>query len=1052
MLIIHTSNRLEALADMLAAMLERDPLSPFIAETVVTQSTGMSCWLSLSLAQRLGVAAHIEFPFPAKFAEEEIARLLPSAAVSAVYRREVLPWRIHTVLPSLLGEPEFAQLAHYAGQDPAKLWQLCQQLAATFDRYVAHRPQMLGEWDAGRSTPEERWQARLWLALADGATHPAALVAKAASIASIAAPRCAIFGLSSLAPTYVEFLTMVAAHREVHLFLLAPTRHYWGDTMSEREIARLAQWAARHKKIVGAEFAEPGHPLLGSLGKVGRDFHESLVGLSAGEEFEAFIPTERTTLLARVQDDILELTPDIEKVQPDDSIRLHNCHSPVRELEVLHDQLLALFDDDPTLTPRDVLVAVPNIEDYAPYIEGVFGAPESDAVRFPFSIADREVRAESGVADAFLSALELADSRFTATSVLSLLDCPAMHTKFGFTESDLPLVRQWVVESGIRWGRDAAHRAELNLPQTTEHTWQFGLDRLILGFALPGDGAHLFEGILPEPAVEGSLADALGHFAAFTHALFEQTAALREPRPAAEWSTSLHAALLTLCESDHDFAEQWRDVAQALASLAVNAELAQHREPVPFSVIRDCVRELIAGPQRANSFLRGGVTFCSLRPMRAIPHRVICLLGMNDGAFPRQDRAPAFDLTAAHPRPGDRSTRDDDRYLFLEAIISARDRLILSWCGQSAQDNSPLPPSVVVSELLDVLARNYGVAADALITKHRLQPFSPRYFEGGPLFSYSAENARGAASSRARSNPLPFAAPLAAAEVSHDVTLDRLTDALIKPAQFFARERLGIQLPFDDPQPEDVEPLKTTRLDEYRIASQLTAAYFSGVDADTLLPATTGTGALPHGYAGESFFRDTALDVERLTALAPGPAKEPVPVAIGIGEWRITGSLRIATASGLLSIRPASLKGHDFLRAWIAHLALCIAVPSGIEICSFLIGKEDAFTYTRLTPAEATTALQDLLALYATLHATPLPLFPETSLVFAEYSLNIGGRKKKDPLVAAKGRWLDGDWPESRDPWNALVWRDAPEPLGEDFAQLALAVFTPLLNHRTPLK
>ncbi len=1060
MLIIHTSNRLEALAEMLAGMIRQNPLPPLMPETVVTQSIGMSRWLCLSLAEKLGVAANFVFPFPARFAEEELARLLPAQACSPIYRREVLPWRIHAVLAPLLEDADFKQLGEYAGDDSERTWHLCQQLAATFDRYVAHRPQMLREWDAGRSTPEERWQAKLWKALGDGAQHPAALLMKAMSLPpDTSAPRCAIFGLSALAPTYLEFLSMVSTHREVHLFLLAPTRHYWGDIQSEREKARLIKWSARHNKIAGAEHSEPGHPLLASLGKVGRDFHEALVELSATEEPDAFISSGGDTLLGRLQDDILELTPldeERDALPPDDSLRLHNCHSPVRELEVLHDQLLAAFEADPSLTPRDVLVAVPDIEDYAPFIDGVFGAPESEAVRFPYSIADREVRAESSVADAFLRALELVESRFPASAVLTLLDCPAVHTKFGFTETDLPLVRQWIVDSGIRWGRDAEHRAELNLPQSREHTWQFGLDRLILGFALPGDGTQLFHNILPEPAVEGSLADTLGRFALFAHTLFEKAAELRLPRSVAEWVTSLQSTLTALCENDHDFAERWTDVAQTMAEIAANAALAQHREVVPFSVIRDCVREALEGSQRATAFLRGGITFCSLRPMRAIPHRVVCLLGIHDTAFPRQDRAPAFDLTAAQPRPGDRSTRDDDRYLFLEALISARDRLIISWCGQSARDNSPLPPSVIVSELLDVLVRHYGVAVDALITNHRLQPFSRRYFEGGALFSYSADNALGASSALTPGPAQPFVATLPPEPPSPDVSLDRLIEALTRPARFFASERLGIQLPYEEAQPQDSEPFETGRLEEYALASRLTDAHFAGTDIDSLFKSTTATGMLSHGYAGESFFQDTALEVRRLTSRAPDSAKEPVPVLVALGQWRIAGTLRIVTTEGLLSLRPATLKGRDYLRAWISHLVLCASEPTGLHPRSILIGDDGAFEYAKVPCEEASQHLLALLELYATLHEKPIPLFPESAHDFATYSLNIGGRKKKDPHEAAASKWFGGQYavgrPESRDPWNSLVWRDEPNPLGDEFARISLAVFSPLLNYLTSRK
>ena len=1061
MLFVHTSNRLETLARELAAIIKSDPLPPLIPETVVTQRAGMGRWLSLALADELGVAANIQFPFPAKFAEDEISRLLPNASVSPHFRREVLPWRIHAVIRPLLEEPDFSTLRAYAGDDAEKLWHLCQQLAATFDRYIAHRPRMLCAWDTGRAEPGEEWQAQLWSALGEPASHPAALIERARAVTKTPnVRRCAIFGLSSLAPTYVDFLAMLAERRDVHLFLLAPTEHYWGDLQSEREKARFIAWSERTGRIAGAEHIDEGHPLLASFGKVGRDFHEALIELPTGGGRESFETNGSESLLARLQDDILQLRVHAENralLPNDDSIRLHACHSPVRELEVLHDQLLAMFAADPTLKPRDILVAVPAIEDYAPFIEGVFGAPESDAVRFPFSIADREVRGESSVTDAFLRVLELADSRFPSSAVLALLDCPAVHTKFDFSESDLPLIRQWVIDSGIRWGRDAEQRSELHLPASNEHTWQFGLDRLILGFALPGDGRQLFCDILPEPAVEGSLADALGRFASFTHTLFAQTDKLNESRSAADWSTTLRDTLLALFESDHDFAESWRDVALPLASIAENAALAGHTASLPFSVIRQHLRELLGSAPRGSAFLRGGITFCSLRPMRAIPHRVICLLGMNDGAFPRLDHAPAFDLTASKPRPGDRSTRDDDRYLFLETLLSARDRILISWCGQSARDNSHLPPSVVVSELLDTLKRSYEIDPDQLITRHRLQPFSPHYFGNGDLFSYSVENALGAASTQLNDTTSPFAAALPVLEIPKQITIERLTDALIRPSRFFARERLGMQLPYDEPQPSDTEPFETNGLDEYTLSAHLTEAHFRGIPVDALLRPSTATGILPHGYAGKSFFHDTALNIRRLTSLAaahaPGPALDPVPVSVTVGDWQISGSLRVATAAGLLSLRPATLKGHDFLRGWISHVVLCASQPPNVPPRSILIGEKSCCEYGKLPAAEATGILETLLTIYEQIHSNAVPLFPESSLAFADYEMNPGSRKKT-PQSAAEDRWFGSRFvsgnAERDDDWNALVWRDT-HPFGDEFARIARAVFGPLLKNRTEL-
>lgn len=1058
MLIVHTSNRLESLGAALASIFQSDPLPPLEAETVVTQSTGMSRWLCFTLAERLGVTANIRFPFPANFATAELARLLPSVTVPAFLEREFLPWRIHAVLDELLPLPEFKMLGDYAEDDFRKQWDLCKQLAATFDRYIAHRPQMLRDWDAGKVAPEHRWQARLWKSITRDALHPAALLERAARLDSApSAPRCSIFGLSSLAPTYLEFLQILSAHREVHLFLLAPTRHYWGDVQSSREKARFLRWCQRRNIPADASSIEEGHPLLASLGTVGRDFHDALIDIPGTDMPDSFVPQPDGTLLQRLQNDILELRPHAGEraVNPGDhSIQLHNSHSPRRELEILHDQLLALFEEDPTLTPRDVLVAVPDIDEYAPFIDSIFGSPESDTVQFPYTIADRQLRAESGVADAFLRILELADTRMTATSVLAVLENPAVHRKFGIGEDEIELIRQWIAESGIRWGRNGAHRGKFGLPENNEHTWEFGLDRLILGFALPGDGKTLFERILPALAVEGSLSETLGKFATFLNALFDACNAMQEPLTVAEWSRGLLDMLTTMCESDYESADQWRQVADAINLLETRATAAEHSKVVPFSIIRESATDAIAASERAASFLRGGITFCSLKPMRAIPHRIVCLAGMNDGAFPRQNRAASFDITAAQPRPGDRSIRDDDRYLFLEALLSARDQLIISWCGQSPRDNSPLPPSVIVVELLDVLTRAYDVSVESLVTKHRLQAFNAEYFSGGPLFSYSAANATGAA---LRGNPnsvTSFATTVSKTDIPRDVTIDRLVYALTAAAQFHAKERLGITLPYSESDPGDQEPIDISGLEKYALQSRIVETLLTGSDTERLRTAAAASGELPHGYAGAGRFGDILTDATALTTEAnerlPGPLINPTPVSVLIGDRIISGSLGLAKAGGLLRIRCARLGGKDLLSAWVQHLANCAAPFCGIERRSVIVASDTVAELRELSPGDAKAALHRLLELHDVLHSRPLPLFPKASCIFAEYSLNRSGTLKASPSAKAATAWSGDDFTgggEGLERWNRLVWRDYQNPLGDEFQSIAMLVFEPLLKH-----
>ncbi len=1100
-LILHRSHRLEWLADALAQQLRAHPCPPLVAEKVVVQSLGLRKWLSQQLAMRLGVSMNIDFPFPATFVEETFGVMTGSEKPSPVYRREVLPWRIHAALPALLGEREFAQLRRYAGAEPLRLWQLATQVATVFDRYLAYRPDMLLRWEEGDVREGEEWQGRLWRTIARGTAHAAKLLrdrtrkaapqpstaewvedrwlddlplfaaARKAPAKTVPETRVSIFGISSMAPFHLQVLEALAETTDVHVYLLTPTFEYWGDIRSEREQARMRKWMAKRGANPQGHLISEGHPLLASLGKIGREFHEAVLDLTPAGEHEYYfdegpLPTRELRMLAALQGSLLSLAVPEEKVElsaEDRSIQIHNCHSPMRELEVLHDQLLALFSEDLTLKPRDVLVSVTNMEIYAPCIEAVFGATESEEVRFPFSITDRAAHAENVVADALLRILDVADSRYTANGVLGLLDCAPIRARFEITEADLPLLWDWVMRSGIRWGIDAAHRESMGLPGVPEHTWRFGLDRLLLGYALPPEGRALYGGILPDADVEGDLAVTLGRFAAYCEELFAAGRRLAEVEgDAAEWAQELRAALARMCSGDDRLAESFRGTGAKLDAIAECATLAGNTETLPFTVMRAHVAGLFADTDSGGGFLRGGITFCSLKPMRAIPHRVIAVLGLNDDAFPRATRAPAFDLAAEQPRPGDRTLRDDDRYLYLEMLLSARDVLLLSYCGQSPKDNSMRPPSVLVAELVDFLARcfdpgdGYKSLGERLTVVHRLQAFSVEYFKpGSRLFSYSQDNARGAGrKSRTPADAEPFARALPGREVETELMLAVLIDALTQPARFFARARLNLALPFEQESVEDSEPIVLDARDRSMLMGDLISARLEEAPLGALLVPVRASGLLPHGYAGDSAFGETELEALRLAGVvathAPGSSLPSVSFSLTVGEWTLHGSLGPFTQSARVHLRTAKIRARDELAAWISHLALCAGAPDGYPRRTVVVGSDEVLLLLPVSADAAKQELERLLGLYRRTFSEPLPLFPESSQTYAEYKLNLTGGKRKAPLDAARWVWSDNSNDrailECDDRWNALVWRAHPEPLGKEFEHLATYVFEPLVR------
>ncbi len=1070
-LFLHTSNRLETLADALAHLLaEALPASPLEPQTVLVQSQGMQRWVSLQLADRLGVCMNCAFPFPRAFLAQALAGVVPAG--EATFSAPELAWQIYDALPRLVGEPAFTPVRRYlADDDPVKRYQLAARLAGLFDQYLAYRPRLLVEWE-GRlpAGGDALWQARLWREIcAPTAGHfGTALEALARGEATLPpGGPVAIFGIAALPPGQVEVFFHLAATRPVHLFLLSPSSEYHGDDLTPRQRAR--------RGLPPAAPEEAGNPLLTSLGRLHARFVETVLEVDerAGHRLidttEAYHEPAGRTLLERVQRDILHARRPLEPEPPqagDASLGIHLCHSAMREVEVLYDQLLALLEADATLQPRDILVMTPEIEAYAPLIHAVFGAPEDPALRLPYSVADRHARSESRVTDTFLRLLELPDQRATAPEVMTLLESAPFCHRFGWEEAALPRLRQWVEAAGIRWGLDAAHRARMGLPEQPEGTWQYGIERLLLGFALPGENTRLFGGVLPLDDVEGSDAVLAGRLAEAVEALIHTVAELREPRPLGEWPAVLETVLARFFgageEAESEAVRALREQFASGGELAHAAEaLAGPGEPVPFAAVREYVAGALAESEPGrNRFLAGGITFCALKPMRSIPARVIWLLGMNEGTFPRKARALPFDLMAQRPEPGDRSVRDDDRYLFLETLLSARERLGISAVGRSLRDNEPVPPSIVVSELIDALCPYFASRETAeahLITEHRLAAFSPVYFEGGErTFSYSQANASAAAALAHPAEAAPFLPePLPAREETGEpLPAERLARFLCGPAAFFLEHRLGVSLREREETLPEAEPLTPNALQRYTLLTEGVADHLRARPRSRPAAAYSARALLPPGALGEQYHEALHHEAERFeTRLRPWlaePLQPPCPLIAPAGPWRVEGVPGPIHGSRHLLFRAARIKAKDRLRAWVWHLLRCAAGAPGETV---LAGADTTLLYPPLGNAEA--LLTELVALYHRGLCQPIPFFPESSALYAKATLYPSGRAAASPLDRARTLYQpiytrqDAPPAEGEEPANALCF-GIGDPFGAEFETAALAVWKLLLANETP--
>lgn len=1114
---IHTGNRTELLLDALAGVLAADPLrDPFEPETILVQSRDMERWMVKELAGRLGVFANARFPFPNAFVNEIFRKVLPGGPPDDPFSREGMVWKVFRHLPQAASLPGGEILSGYLSDDPdgRKRIQLADKIADSLDRAILYRPELVLSWET-RAEGHGDWLGGLWkrLVAGNGRHHRAALRAAFFEAIDRGLPegarlpsRISVFGIPAMPPFHFEVLERLSSILDLHLFLLNPSGQYWGDIKSHREQIRIQRQDGNRDLDPEHDLhLDTGNALLASLGKQGRHLHRLSV-VVAEDMDERFEAPEGDTLLALVQADIFALEDRGAPGGPgklplgaaDESLRIHACHSRMREIEVLYDRLLDRFAADPALSPCDVVVMAPDIDAYAPYVEAVFGREAEGGAdvatpRIPFSVANTGILADSGYLRAFLAVLELRGGRFPASEILALCDAEPVRRRFGFTPGEIDRVSGWVEDAGVRWGIDAADRTRHGLPAFPDFSWQEGLSRILLSVAMsPEATAAPFRDLLPTARIDGAGALLAGRFAEFVETLFARLRELDAERAPKEWAATLASLADAVLDGEGDDPEALK-LRKTLEAMAAFAEEAGVADPVPFDVVRHWIaRQLEGGGGRSDSrFLAGGVTFCKLLPMRSIPFEVVALVGMNGGDFPRQEQVPGFDPVAAEPKGGDRSLRDEDRYLFLESLLSARSSLIVTYVGRNAQSDEEVPPSVVVSELLDYAGQafippaGYDSMRQWLVVDHPLQPFSPAAFGEGKTgdspsrrFSYSIDNLAGVqALEHARveaPEPKPHQgvfvrSPLAQpadGEVVH-VELSSLLRFLRHPVRHFLRNRLGIALPEKAIVPSDDEPFRLDGLQSFGALQRLVDARSAGAPPDLGLRSLKAAARLPPGHFGAEEAGRLAREAEGyLRALAPllaSPALPPLRVRIALGRFVLAGQLSGLREDGLVRCRPSGVKPKDRLALWVEHLALLCAIASGARFGGSARSRHVGFdrsagkaeTFECPSIGDPGAELTKHLELYRAGMCEPLPLFGQASYAFAESWFRQSGKvsaeeAERQATAAAGKKWFadpfSGMTTEEEDPWNRLAFGKAkPDPFGERFRGIALSLFGPLL-------
>ncbi len=1129
MLHLHTSNRPETLAAMLLERLVMPRADPFLTEPVIVPNAAHRRWLALALADAAGICANQPFGYLALWLWQQVARVVPQVGAHSPFEPSVLVWRIWRAFDDpafVAGSPRLARYLREA--DPRMRLELAQRTAALFDRYLTYRADWLQHWAAGRAAPElggeaedEGWQAALWRRLAAEvqmpARHPRQAFAEvlardggALVQRGVLPARVHVFAPPAIAPLHLQMLLPLAAATELHLYAWNPCAEFWFELRAEKQRLRRAAGGRANRAAAAADPAVAGHRLLAGWG---RQTQAQLTALGAIDELpvaadEHFVPAAAPTLLGALQDSVLHLQEpargELAACARDGSIELHVCHSLARELEVLHDRLLALFAADPGLRPDHILVAVPDLARAAPLIDAQFGTAPP-ARQIDVTLAGRRPAAANAPARVLLALLDLAASRCTATDLVALLGEPLVAARFGLDAEALEAVRGWLPDAGFRWAIDAEQVRALGLPSGATHTLRQALARLFLGHALPDTSDQPYQGLLPAGAAAGQEALALGALWRFAQQLDELRQTLARPIAPAAWASCLGRALDDFLRPEPDALDELQAVQAAIAELVQALLAGGQAQPLPAAVLRDALAAALDDPAQGGA-PGGGVVFGSFATLRGLPCRVLCAIGMDDGAFPAQRRPDEFDLLARRPRPGDREPRDDDRAAWLERVLAPSERLLISHTGRSITDDSPRPPSVLVAELLDWLTDACTQAdADAaarervraaFIVRHPLQPFAADAFrtDGDPRRrSFDAELAAAlranlaaaaappAAAGRpheqgngesdaadpanladtadaadvveeddAHDDPLPpfFTAPLPAPGPEwREVSLDQLCRFFRNPCRALLGRRLRLDLPRPDEALADDERLAPEPRAAYALADRLLPALLRGIDGDPLHALARAGDEAPAGTLGDQWL---GQQLERLQRFAERvracTAEAPLPPAAPRLPIEVDGQTWWLHAA-LPGLRPSGWVGWRFAQPGGKDLLdawlhhLALCAAAPAGVAARTRWIGEPEGFVLRPCTDAPDHLAALLRLYARGLREPLHFYPKAAWAYVD-----GGGS----LVRAHAAWAPGGFQrhaEGADPAYRLALRGVAEPLDAAFEALARTVFEPLRAH-----
>ncbi|MGV6850949.1 MAG: exodeoxyribonuclease V subunit gamma [bacterium] len=973
MIRVYTSNRLENLVVQLGDHLRGQKINPMLAQKVVIQSRALEHWLKARLCTQNTILSHMQFQLPAESIWALAEQLLDDVPTENPFNKEALHWQIFSFLGQQSDDQQLDEIKPYLLDDSyqIKRWQLAANLADVFDRYAYYRPELLRQWSKGHDL--DCWQAWVWHSICpDVMQHwvgiSRQLQEKLATSAIELTQPLNWFAIHQLPPLFMDILAQLGEQIELNIWVLSPSDGYWSDLINVK-----AQIRKRLQQPEQAQLWETGHELLASWGRQGQAlqdlFLDKINSFDEGEDL--FEEPLRNSLLGHIQADIFELSEPESKlnIPEDNSIQVHNCHTALRECQVLHDQLVNILDQNKDISAEDILVMVPKMSDYAAYIEAVF-ARSTHRPFIPWNLNDVSVMDEDSVVQIFVDLLDLPDWRFTRHQLEQLLNVDALRQRFQFTEQDVLDIQKLIDQTHVYWGLDGAHKQSLGLPSEQANTWLAGLQSGLLGLAYTSENS--WNGVNPAE-LAFDMGEVLGRFIDLINILSRMAEQLQESHTAFEWADLLFGLCEQLFEEDQqdNHLQKVRDSIQKLYELKLPDD-----EKVDINVLKQWFEQQFMQTANQGRPYSGGVTFCAMQPLRGVPFQVIALLGMQDSAFPRPWRPFEFDQMATQWRHGDIRPGDEDRYLFLQTVLSARSKLLFFYTGQGEQDNEPKQASLLVNELLNYIEIHYCFegkenCVEAISTHYPLQPFSIKNYQppasADQLWYQFAE----AIQQLKLSPTLPVNYPDwridAPQQLQRSISASELVNWLVEPARMLLNKRFKLSLYNDSELDHNEEPFQLDNLQSYGLKAELVE---HSLRADSITDFTTGL-ELPQASLGKIAIQKACEQTERLrNDLHEVYNTESQSISSMLAlqdqqgrDWEISFELNGLSPHQMTRYRATKIKAKDVVALWVHHLLyFAYAEQPQEDFLSYHLGEDKSVCFAvNLSKVKALEALQKLL-------------------------------------------------------------------------------------------